>query len=86
MKVLDIIDYKFFLAVAGLVGFAYMNQNLQTRAVLLKPGSYIMPFGYISIVVAFICDILIFHAQLDWVSIIGMILTSIGLLSKLLIK
>lgn len=45
-----------------------------------------MPFGYISIVVAFISDIVFFDASFDWISILGMILTSAGLLSKLLVK
>lgn len=75
-----------FLSVLGLVAFAYLTQNLVTRAIYLKKASYIMPFGYISIVVAFISDIVFFDASFDWISILGMILTSAGLLSKLLVK
>jgi drug/metabolite transporter (DMT)-like permease len=85
MHIFREIDYKFFLAIAGLVGCAYINQNLQTRATLLKKASYIMPFGYISIVLAFISDIVLFDAHFDWLSIFGMALTSCGLLSKFLI-
>lgn len=85
MHLLREIDYTFFLAIAGLVGCAYINQNCQTRATLLKKASYIMPFGYISIVLACISDILIFDAHFDWLAILGMVLTSCGLLSKFLI-
>lgn len=75
-----------FLSILGLVSFAYLTQNLITRAIYLKKASYIMPFGYISIIVAFVCDIFLFNSSFDWISIIGMIMTSAGLLSKLLVK
>lgn len=86
MKISRKIDHNFVLAVAGLVMFAYCTQNLITRAIYLKKASYIMPFGYISIVVAFISDIVFFSANFDWVSIVGMLMTSAGLLSKLIVK
>lgn len=54
------IDYRFFLLVGSLVGFAYLTQNMISRAVYLKKASYVMPFGYISIVVAFVCDVVVF--------------------------
>jgi drug/metabolite transporter (DMT)-like permease len=60
-------------------------QTTISKATLLKKASYIMPFGYISIVFASICDIIIFHLSFDWVSIVGMVMTSFGLLSKLLV-
>jgi drug/metabolite transporter (DMT)-like permease len=62
-----------------------MTQIFITRAIYLKKASFIMPMGYISIVVAFASDILIFGSNFDWLSILGMILTSAGLLSKLLV-
>jgi len=79
------IDFRFFVGVIGLVGCAYVNQNLTSRATLLKKASYIMPFGYIGIVLSFLCDIILFQASFDWISVFGIILTSAGLLIKLLI-
>ena len=69
-----------------LVGSAYGCQITMTRAIYLKKASYIMPFGYISIIFATISDILLFGASFDLVSVFGMIMTSAGLMSKLLIK
>ena len=48
---------SFFLAIVLLVCSAYFTQNLVTRATMLKKASVIMPFGYISIVLSFIVDI-----------------------------
>jgi drug/metabolite transporter (DMT)-like permease len=60
-------------------------QSSLTKATLIKKASYIMPFGYISIVFASICDIIIFKISFDWISVIGMVMTSVGLISKLLV-
>lgn len=64
---------------------AYACQVTITRAVYLKKASYVMPFNYISIVLATLSDILLFGASFDFISVIGMILTSLGLVSKLII-
>lgn len=80
------LDIYFLLSVFGLVFFAYLTQNLITRAIYIKKASYIMPFGYIGIVVAFVFDLIFYDISFDWLSILGMILTSTSLLSKLLIK
>ena len=48
--------------VGGLVCFAYLTQNLVTRAVYLKKASHIMPFGYLSILVASFSDVALFGA------------------------
>lgn len=44
-----------------------------------------MPFNYISIVLATISDIVFFGASFDFISLIGIVLTSMGLVSKLII-
>ena len=64
---------------------AYGTQICVTRAIYIKKASYIMPFGYISIVFATLSDILFFGASFDLLSVIGMIMTSAGLFGKLLI-
>jgi len=52
---------------------------------MLKKPSYLMPFGYITIILSSIVDNLMFDSQFGTLSIIGMLLTSSGLLVKLLI-
>ena len=81
----ETVPLEFFLGMAALVGCAYLTQNLMTRAVYLKKASLIMPFGYAGIVFASIYDILS-GEHFDFLSIVGMVLTSAGLMSKLLIK
>ena len=49
----------------------------------LKP-SLVMPFGYLSILVAFVTEYFIFGTYFSWTTIIGMILTSLGLLGNFL--
>lgn len=74
------------MSLVGLVVCAYNCQILITRATYLKKASYIMPFGYVSIVFSFMMDIFIFDENFDTISILGMCLTSSGLLIKLLVK
>jgi drug/metabolite transporter (DMT)-like permease len=85
MKVMEEVGYGFFLWLGGLVGFAYVMQNMLSRATLLKKASYIMPFGYVSIVVSSICDIIVFGVDFDWLSGIGMVMASVGLVSQLIV-
>ena len=77
---------SFYVGMTGLVVFAFITQNLMTRAVYLKKASYIMPFGYFAIVLACIVDTTIFGNHLDFLAYIGILLTSSGLLSKLVVK
>jgi drug/metabolite transporter (DMT)-like permease len=69
----------------GLVFFAYGAQNLTTRAMMLKKPSYIMPFGYLAIIISTLTDKLIFGTDFTFLTIIGMFLTSSGLLVKILV-
>ena len=45
-----------------------------------------MPFGYVGVLISFLSDTIFFKIEFDFLSIIGMILTSVGLLSKYLIR
>jgi drug/metabolite transporter (DMT)-like permease len=53
---------------------------------MLKKPSFIMPFGYITIVVGTILDYLVFGQRVDWLVIVGMVLTSSGLMVKLIVN
>ena len=57
-----------------------------TRAIMLKKPSFIMPFGYITIVVGTVLDYFLFDQAVDWLVIIGMMLTSSGLMLKLFVN
>jgi drug/metabolite transporter (DMT)-like permease len=50
-----------------------------------KKPSYMMPFGYITIIGSALVDYLIFNTSFDFLTIIGMFLTSCGLLVKLIV-
>ena len=45
-----------------------------------------MPFGYLSVVFSFFIDIIYYDDDFDLMSIIGMCLTSSGLLLKFMLK
>ena len=70
-----------FVVVLALVA-QYM---IFTSTSMIEP-SKTMPFGYLGIIVGFTADILYFKVQFDFISILGMFLTSIGLLSKLILE
>ena len=50
-----------------------------------KP-SLVMPFGYLSVAVAFLADYYIFDTHFGWLAKIGMLLTSLGLLGNCLME
>ena len=45
-----------------------------------------MPFGYVAIMFGFIADIYLFKTEFSWLAVIGIILTSSGLLSGYLVS
>ena len=80
------IGVSFFVALCFMIVLSYWVQTLSTRATLLMKPSILMPFNYVGIIASFMVDILLYHASFDFYSIIGMLLTSAGLLSRLFIK
>jgi drug/metabolite transporter (DMT)-like permease len=79
------IDPTFVLAFCGLVLSALLTQYMIFAATALKKPSKTMPFGYVAIVTTFTADVWLFGITFDFLQIIGMVLTSVGLLSKFLI-
>ena len=53
---------------------------------MLKPASKIVPFQYFGIVIAALTDVLIFGESFNIYTLIGIGLTSLGLLIKLITK
>jgi drug/metabolite transporter (DMT)-like permease len=85
-KITGTLDWPFVMLLVGFVMFSYLMQWFLSKATLLRPASYIMPFGYIGIVVSAISDVIMFGEHFDWVSIVGMIMASGGLLVKLIVE
>jgi drug/metabolite transporter (DMT)-like permease len=71
------------LAFGLVVIFALLAQYMIFAATSLKEPSYTMPLGYLAIVVGFLADIAFFKVEFNSLTVIGMLLTSAGLLSKL---
>ena len=82
----EMMNSHFFFAAIGSVAFAYLAQNCITKAMFLKKASYILPFGYLTIIVSSIFDLVIFHEYFDIWSVLGIILASSGLTGKLFVK
>lgn len=80
----DPIPAQFYISLVGMVFCAFSTQNLTTRAIYLKKASLILPFGYVSILVSGIVDIMS-GVSFDFLTVIGMMMTSLGLLSKLIL-
>lgn len=60
--------------------------NLLYSALYLENPAKILVFGYVGIITSLITDVFFFNEKMDALSMIGIILTSIGLVSKVLVK
>lgn len=78
------ITFKLVLELLAIVVIGYMTQFLIIRANSIKKPSYVMPFGYVSVVAGFLADIFLFKTQFSFLAIVGMALTSVGLLGEYL--
>jgi drug/metabolite transporter (DMT)-like permease len=65
-----------------MVLLGFMAQYFLAKATFLCSPALIMPFSYISVIIGFVIDILLFDAQYTWLMMIGMIMACIGLFSK----
>lgn len=79
------IDVQFCFMFLLLILLALVAQYMIFAATTLKKPSYTMPLGYLGILVSFLADIFYFGVKFNFLSVLGLILTSIGLLSKFLI-
>ena len=74
-----------FANIFMLIGFTYSSQILFFRALYLKKPSFIWPLGYTSVIFAVVMDAILFGYTFNVAAIIGIGLTSSGLLMKLLL-
>ena len=65
----------------GIIGTALVSQYSIFLSNSLKSPSLVMPFGYASVMVSFLADVYLFDTKFSALPVIGMLLTSVGLLS-----
>ncbi len=68
----------------GVSGF--FAQNLIVLANTFKKPSTMMPFGYVGVATGFLADVYLFDISFTFLSVLGVFLTSGGLLSGFLIE
>jgi len=71
---------------AGVVVSALLCQYMIFASNSLMKPSRVMPFGYISVIVSFVADIYIFKAEFNFLAVLGILLTSLGLIGKYLLE
>ena len=70
----------------GVIVFGWGAQAFAYEASRMKKPSKVLPFCYVAIIFSFIGDIYLFDIDFDVISVVGMMMTSSGLLSKFLIE
>lgn len=68
-----------FLVFTILVISGYTGQILNTRALFLMTASKTMPFRYINVIIGFLIDIFYYSLSFDWLSVVGIVVTSLAL-------
>ena len=75
------ITWFLILVLAAIVITAILSQYSIFLANSLRSPSLVMPFGYASVVVSFLADVYLFDTNFSLLPVVGMFLTSAGLLS-----
>jgi drug/metabolite transporter (DMT)-like permease len=57
----------------------YAGQILNTRSLFMIPASKAMPFRYINVIIGFLIDVFYYALSFDWLSILGILITSLSL-------
>jgi len=68
-----------------MMGFSYFAQYLRIKSLYKVKPSKITPFNYVGIVLSITIDTVIFGHQSSFMQIIGILLTSVGLLSHFIL-
>ena len=74
------------LALFAVCFFDYTADYFRARSLFLALPSKVIPFNYFGIILGIIYDVAIFGHTSDWIQIVGMFLTSIGLLSNVILS
>lgn len=78
-------NVHFILLVVAVGIFGALSQNLIFLANSLKKPSAMMPFGYVGVAAGFVADVYLFDTSFSVISVLGIFLTSGGLLSGFLL-
>ena len=73
---------KTILSIIFIAFIAFLTQITRITAIFLEKPSNIMPFGYAGIIGSLLVDLYIFDTNLNSLAIIGILMTSVGLLGK----
>lgn len=65
--------------------FAYGSNFLRIKALFQRKPSEVMVFNYTGIIYSILIDVLVFDNRLDFYQNLGVLMTSAGLLSQVLI-
>lgn len=74
------VNVSLIVQVLGIVPIGYFAQFLIIRANNIAKPSDVMPFGYASVMVGFVADVVLFGTTFKLLQIVGILLTSVGLL------
>lgn len=66
-----------------MVLLAYLAHMLRIKATFLRKPSEILAFNYVGLIYSILIDVLYYHTRLSFTIILGIALTSAGLMSKL---
>jgi len=64
----------------------YVSQWMRIKAVFKIKPSEIMMYNYAGMLYAIIVDAIIFKIHIEWLTILGVLLTSTGLMSQFAVK
>jgi drug/metabolite transporter (DMT)-like permease len=81
----DQVTPSFLGLVLGMLVFGWASQLFLYESSRMERPSRVMPFCYVTIIISFLADIYLFDISFGLLSVLGMLLTSSGLLGKLLI-
>ena len=68
----------------GIVVTGFLAQLLVFLANIVKKPSSMMPFGYVAVLVGFLAYLYLFNITFNLTAVVGIMLTSAGLLSEFL--
>ena len=63
-----------------IVGFAYGAHVFRIKAVFLRKPSEVMVYNYFGVIYSIGVDFWLFGVEMEWVTVLGILLTSGGLL------
>ena len=78
------VTWVLVLIMMGIVLTGFFTQFFIIKANSLAKPSLVMPFGYVSVAIGFLADVILFGTQFTGLAIFGMIMTSAGLLGNIL--